>query len=208
MDEQYTEDDNYLNGLDSGSGTSEDVYNSPTMFSPNPDDNLVKWQLDIKEELQRIERLIRRQKLTIDDHGNERWKDPETSSQLFNEKGINDILNWLNWYLNKNIILSNFSEDDIKARVEELGLELNSYIYCNYESIGLDTEEKRKHYPSMVLNIINSIEASYLRALNGGERDSLRTARSVHQTESGNQFSNPLAQPQKRGFSLFDRKTW
>ena len=46
--------------------------------------------------------------------------------------------------------------------------------------------EKRKLYPMLVGEIIDAVHSAYLRALNGGERESLREARNVQQSESIN----------------------
>lgn len=156
---------------------------APTMFHEENNENLIKWQLDIKEELVRIEHLLRKHVPKIDAYGNTRYVEAEKENQLFNETGVNEIMNLLAWYLNKNIILSNFSEDDIKLRCRQFHEVLTDFIFNNYERFGLDNKNKIKHYPMVVMNIVNTIEAAYNRALNGGERQSLRTARSVQQTE-------------------------
>jgi hypothetical protein len=43
--------------------------------------------------------------------------------------------------------------------------------------------EKRKNYPMLIREIVDIIHSAYKRALEGGERRSLREARSVTQTE-------------------------
>ena len=43
-----------------------------------------------------------------------------------------------------------------------------------YEEMGMDTEEKRQEYASIVMNVVNLVYASYSRAKDGGERRSLR----------------------------------
>ena len=40
-------------------------------------------------------------------------------------------------------------------------------------------------YPIIVRQVVDIVHSTYLRALNGGERESLRLARSVVQNESG-----------------------
>lgn len=182
-----------------------------SMFNSEANDNLVKWQLDIKEELERIEHLLRKHVPKIDENGNEYYEEPDQKEQLFNNKGVNEILNVLAWYLNKNIILSNFSEDQINQRVHQFARYLTNFIFNNYQEFGLDTREKIKHYPMVVMNIVNTIEAAYNRALKGGERESLRTARSVHQTEpiGMNQFQGGHKQAfQPKKFSILKPSTW
>lgn len=181
------------------------------LFDPAQNENLIKWQLSIKEELDRIEHLLRKHIPKIDKDGNEYYSKPKPEDEIFNETGVNEVLIILSWYLNKNIILSNFSEDDIALRMHQFGSYLTDFIFNNYEKFGLDNKEKIKHYPMIVMNIINTVEAAYNRALNGGERESLRTARSVTQTEplgGYNQAQNiPQVSPQSTR-SIFKPTTW
>jgi len=179
----------------------------PSMFSAEENENLVKWQLDIKEELQRIEHLLRKHVPRTDKEGNVYYESPSKEEQLFNERGINEILNVLAWYLNKNIVLSNFDGKTINQRIDQFTRYLTDFIFMNYREFGLDTLEKMKHYPMIVMNIANTVEASYMRAFNGGERQSLREARSVVQSESLNQFQQQ-APPNQNKFSLLKPTTW
>jgi len=187
--------------------TGDTMETAPTMFQGENTDNLVKWQLDIKEELARIEHLLRKHVPKVDKNGNMYYAEPEKGEQLFNETGVNEILNILAWYLNKNIILSNFDEKEVKQRCQQFSNFLTDFIFNNYQRFGLDTKEKIKHYPIVVMNIVNTVEAAYNRAINGGERESLRTARQVTQQEPI--YNQPYApQEQNKKFSLFKPTTW
>jgi len=181
-----------------------------TIFNSEENENLVKWQLDIKEELVRIEHLLKKHVPKRDKQGNEYFEEPSEENKLFNDWGVNEILHILAWYLCKNIILSNFKEDDIKIRCEQFGGELTDFIFNNYEQMGLNDKDKIKHFPMVVMNIVNTVEAAYNRALNGGERESLRTARHVSQTQPiggyGNQSMQQM-QPQNK-FRLTKPTTW
>lgn len=178
-----------------------------TMFNKDDNANLVKWQLDIAEELERIEHLLKKHIPEIDNNGVVRWKEPENDEdKLFNEYGVQEILNILSWYLTKNIILSYFDEEEVGIRMKQFAFYLTDFIFINYEKFGLNTKEKIKHFPMVVVNIVNTVEAAYHRSLHGGERNSLRTARSVHQTEGMgmNNFNN---QEQKK-FNILRPTTW
>jgi hypothetical protein len=193
-------------------GNPYENYNAPTFFKNEGQENLIRWQLDIHEELERIEHLLRKHIPKSDKKGKIIFVEPPKEEQLFNETGINEILNLLAWYLNKNILLSNFKEEEIKMRCMQFHTQLTDFIFNNYQKFGLNTKEKIKHFPMVVMNMTNTIEASYNRALNGGERTSLRTARSVVQNEPIGSFGgqgmmgNPYQQQKK--FSLFKPTTW
>lgn len=145
--------------------------------------NLVEWQLDFKKEKLDIERLLRKQVVVRDEEGNEVYKDPPPGEELFNERGVQAILELLSWYLNKNIVLSNFDEDTINMRVKQFAHALRRLVFLNYREFGLDTEYKQKHYETIVMKLVDVVEASYNRAYQGGERESLRTARMVTQNQ-------------------------
>ncbi len=153
-----------------------------TLFQGDENDNLVKWQLDVEGELVRIERLLRKQIPKRDGKGNVYYVDC-VDNQLFNEKGINETMNLLSWYLNKNIILSCYNDKQIDQIMFQFNEEIIDFFYTSMENFGMDTEDKKKHYPVIVMNIINIVDATYRRALDGRELDSLKTARIVSQNE-------------------------
>jgi len=183
-----------------------------TMFNSEQNENLVKWQLDIKEELMRIEHLLRKHIPRRDAEGNEYFEEPSKENKLFNEKGVQEILNILAWYLNKNIILSDFDEKEINIRMHQFAIEFNDFLFNNYHEFGLADEnmEKVKHIPMIVMNVVNTVEASYHRALGGKERDSLRTARTVTQNEPlGQQMQYPsMNNNMQNKFKLLHPTTW
>jgi len=182
-----------------------------TMFGPSPNENLIKWQLDIKEELERIEHLLRKHIPRRDEKGNEYFEEPDEATQLFNEKGVQEILHILAWYLNKNLILSNFSEEQINQRVYQFANTFTDFIFNNYHEFGLadNEKEKIKHFPMIVMNVVNTVEASYNRALKGEEKKSLRTARQIQQTEQiGKQEFSQYSHPPDKKRSLLKPWTW
>ena len=79
-------------------------YSAPTFFKNDEQDNLIRWQLDIHEELERIEHLLRKHVPRTDEKGRVYFEAAPDEAQIFNEVGINEILNLLAWYLNKNIL--------------------------------------------------------------------------------------------------------
>lgn len=163
--------------------------------------NLIQWQLELDNILERIENLLRGHVLTDDGNGNIDFRPPEDKSLvILNEYGVQLVMNFISFYMNRNTILSNYKEERINEILRSVGHTLSDVFYINYEKMGLDCVEKRSRYPLLVESILNVVESAYLRALHGEERDSLRKARIVNQTQS---LSPPLAQAgQSSGFSL------
>ena len=180
-----------------------------SMFSAQPDGNLIEFQLELDNILERIDHLLRGHELKFDDKGNLIWKEPKMMSrQLFNEYGVQEILRILSMYLNRNTILSNYDEETINWKVYDLGYDLADLIFMKYEEMGLDTKDKIKLYPIIVREMVDTVHSSYLRALGGGERESLRSARMVTQNQPimTNMPAQSFQMPSKK--SLFKPWTW
>ncbi len=151
-------------------------------------DNLVKWQLELDNIMERIDHLLRGHKLTFK-NGNYVWTEPnDDAEKIFNDYGVNEILRILSLYLNRNTILSNYDEETISLKVYDFGCEVSDLIMNKYESLGLNSYEKMVLYPMITRELIDVVHSAYLRALKGGERESLREARTVTQ-------SIPLSSP-------------
>ena len=178
-----------------------------SLFGNANEQNLIQYQLDLREELERIDHLLRGHQLKYDGTGNLKWVEPtDDSMKPFNDKGVQIIMNVISFYLNRNTILSNYSEDMINWKMMDLGDELADLIFMKYEEMGMNSAEKKKLYPIIVREIVDSVHSAYLRAMAGGERESLRTARSVVQNEQMSRqehYPNP-----KKQFSVFKPTTW
>lgn len=156
---------------------------SNSYFTAGINSNLIQWQLELDTILERIEHLLRGDKPTWS-NGSIIWKEAGEDDRVFSEKGVAEMMRLLSNYVNRNTILSNYSEDTINMKMYDLGNEVSDLIYLKYESFGLLNLEKRKLYPIIVRQVVDIVHSAYLRALHGGERESLREARQVSQTES------------------------
>jgi hypothetical protein len=63
--------------------------------------------------------------------------------------------------------------------------------------MGLDTDDKRKKFPIIVWKVLINIEASLRRAMNNGERISLRKIMTVTQNDSGQRMQDYPMQPRR-----------
>ena len=186
-----------------------DMHNASSVFQSAQETNLIEWQLELDNILERVDHLLRGHILSFDKEGNLTWKEPEdTTHRVFNEYGVQEVLRILSMYLNRNTILSNYDETTINWKIEDFGMELTDLIFMKYEEMGLDNKEKIKLYSILVRELVDTVHSAYLRALNGGERESLRTARTVTQTEpigQSNQVQN-IMQPKRR--SMLNPASW
>jgi len=106
-------------------------------------------------------------------------------------------------YINRHIVLGDYEEADINTIMKDYGKKVNDLIFMKYEEMGMDTEEKRQEYASIVMNIVNLVYGSYARAKDGGERRSLREMISIQGNYQAGSMSNGSMmanqQPKTRG---------
>lgn len=99
--------------------------------------SIVSQQLDLGEELDRIDYLLRGYTLERDPQTNKTtWQKPqETEMIIFTEYGVHLIRNTIAWYLNKNTLLSNYDDKTIDSKMEDFASDLNDTIFMEYEKI-------------------------------------------------------------------------
>ncbi len=106
-------------------------------------------------------------------------------------------------------IFASRSFEDIKYSLGYRGKiteEDESLIFQKMRDEALD---KQKLYMITVEKVVNTIHSAYLRALKGGERESLRTARTVTQTEPmGGGMNMGMPTPQRPQRSMIRPNTW
>lgn len=157
---------------------------SHSVISGGFNENLIQWQLELDSILERVEHMLRGDKPTFI-HGNLIFMPTEDDAKrILNDFGVAEIMRCLSMYINQDTILSNYREETIDDKMLDLGFELTDLFFLKYESMGLNTLEKRKLYPILVRQLVDIVHSTYLRALHGGERESLRESRQVSQSES------------------------
>lgn len=151
-------------------------------FGVRPEENLVKYQLEVNDILERAEHILRGD-IPAFEQGHLIWKkNPTPENNTLNETGVREIMQRLAMYINRNTILSDFEQEEIDVKSLDFGKALNNLIFMKYEEFGIDTEEKMKDYPMLVLEVSDMVHAALKRALNGGERRSLREMIQIQQT--------------------------
>lgn len=159
----------------------------PSMFGYNPNDNMIKWQLELNEILERIEHTLRGDQVKIEG-GQQIWIKLEEGhkDRLLNDNGVAEVLRILSMYLNRNTILGNYTDEEVNDKVFDFGDRLNTLFYTKYEKIGLDNAEKRKNFEMLWGMLVDTVHSAYTRAIGGQERSSLREARQLQQMEQVN----------------------
>ena len=183
---------------------------SNAVFGGGQDNNLIVFQLELDNILDKIEHLLRGDLIVLSKSGDLVYEAPKDKDLvILNEYGTKLVMNVISFYLNRNTILSHYGEERIFEILGDLGEEFSDLIFCNYEKMGMDTPQKKSRYPMLVLSVLHTIESAYNRSLKGGERDSLRSARVVTQNEPlGNASVLPQMSRPKKQFSVFRPSTW
>lgn len=171
-----------------------------TNFQNEEEDNILKWILDIEEDMQTIEHLLRGDVPKRDAEGNEWWEECPDDEKLFSERGVRELLKIIRGYLTKNIFLSNFSEEEIRIRCKQFATRLNNFIANNYEVLGWDSVDKMKNYGMVVGWLSDTVEAAYNRALNGFTLKQIGTKTSIVQTIDDGKKSPYPAPSSSKGF--------
>lgn len=136
-------------------------------------EDLMRWQQDLEDELNQ---LIHRLKNEIRIDGV--WI-PRVDSQgeplppILNEKGISDIFSEICPLMSRNLINSNYTEEQIYQRMRETADSITYLLMQNYEYYDMEMNVSR--FDSIINQIIDVILPTFLRALNDGERRHQRT---------------------------------
>ena len=155
---------------------------STSAFSSQKMDDMAKYQLELNDLLAQTEHILKGDVVQWE-HGKKVWKDnPKPEQNPLNEEGVRKIMLELQNYINRHIILGDYEMEDINTIMRDYGKKTVDFIFMKYEEMGMDTEEKRQEYVSIVMNLINLVYASYSRAKDGGERRSLREMISIQQS--------------------------
>lgn len=125
-------------------------------YSEAKNPNLVEFQLDLTEEKDKLEHTLSAHEIdrrpTPTGEIEEVWVEPkDIRLKTFSVYGVKLIMNLVNLYLNKDVLLSNFSEEQIQLKIYNFANELNDLIYTNFEELlyyKLPKEFYDEYYPT------------------------------------------------------------
>ena len=184
------------NKTDPRSKSQTSVFKSQNM------DDIARYQLELNDLLEQTEHILKGDVVTWEG-GVKIWSaNPNPQNNPLNTEGIRKIMLELQSYINRHIILGDYEENDINRIMKDYGKKLADFVFMKYEEMGMDTEEKRQEYASLVMNCVNLVYGSYARAKDGGERRSLRemiNQQYTHNTQGmGMGMGVATNQPQQR----------
>jgi len=151
-------------------------------FASKSFNDIAMHQLELNDLLEQTEHVLKGDVVRWENNMKIWDANPHPENNPLNKEGIRKIMLELQNYINRHIILGDYDEDDINRIMKDYGKKLANFLFMKYEEMGMDTEEKRQEYASLVMNIVNLVYASYSRAKDGAERRSLREMISIQQS--------------------------
>jgi len=182
-----------MEDLDKGYKTSQTQYNTDprtqsrhSSFMTRQESDMARWQLELNDILERIEHILKGDKPEFRE-GNIIWIDnPDKELNTLNDRGVKEVLKILAIYVNRNTILSDYEDDEIRVVLLDFGKRLNNLLFMKYDDYGMEDEDKRKEYEMIVGAVTDIIYSAYKRAKHGGERRSIREMVSIqHSSQTG-----------------------
>jgi len=163
--------------------TSDPRQNSQiSSFSTRQDENIIRWQLELNDILERAEHILKGDVPKFRD-GHIIWEaNPNPERNCLNAEGVHACMKCLALYVNRNTILSDYTNEEINVKVFDFGREINNLIFMKEDIFGMDNDEKRKDYSMLVLELKDIVHSAYKRALDGAEKRSLREMINVTQS--------------------------
>lgn len=153
-------------------------------FASRQDQDLIRWQLELNDILEKAEHILKGDVPVFRD-GYSIWeKNPHPELNALNDTGVAECMKILCLYVNRNTILSDYSNEEINIKVFDFGRALNNLIFMRDWEFGMDTDEKRKNYDMLVTELKDIVHSAYKRALDGAEKRSLREMINVSQATS------------------------
>jgi len=172
--------------------------------------NIMELVLNSDKILQRIETFLRKlkpQRVTVNGQSGSIMTEPAQSEKILNERGIHEIMAQLAWYINPDVILSNYTIEEVNEIMFKFSEEFTDFIFINMENFGMDTREKQKHFNMIVTNVINIVDATYHRSIGGRALEALNKSVMVTQSEPLNRGMGMVSLPTQK-FNLLKPRTW
>lgn len=197
---------NELNNEESKTGIDVRSRASQSSFGGRPNEDIARWQLELNDLLAETEHILKGDVVVYVNRHRLWMPNPNPELNPLNEWGVRLIMNELHAYVNRHIILGDYEMDEIKKIMIGYGKKINNLVFMKYEEMGMDTDDKRKEYASMITNVVNTVYGAYKRAWRGGERKSLREQISYSQASQVQQVTpiNSNGQPQQKTRGIFN----
>jgi len=126
--------------------------------------NLAESQLDVEETLIKIDHLLRQDVIKVNDQGIREWnKISDEKKRVLTNEGVEKIMVVLQFYINKETLLSNFDDKMIARRMLDFSYSLSALIFLKYETF-FSSPSLKECKEILQLRINNKVESKKLNA--------------------------------------------
>jgi len=116
--------------------TQQNASAAASYYMQEQEKGLVDVQLEVDSIKTDIFHLIKQDVLETDKSGNVDWKPIKDPKQrILSDWGVDRIMQSVHFYVNKNVLLSNFSEDQIDRIMLRFVTELNDLVLLKYDML-------------------------------------------------------------------------
>ena len=161
---------------------NQKIYNENIQASPsreaqqNPE--IVKYQLETSELLENMRMLLLNEVFVQNtETGIVTRQTSKFGKRLMNEDGVQELLTIVRPHLDKNIILSNLTDDEISTTLIELRSKIALLLQRKYKDWEIDKEK----LPTVMTTIINPIWSTLKRAANETTLNYLGKTQQLHE---------------------------
>jgi len=101
------------------------------------DKGMISEQLDVSEILNNMYYLLKGFVLKRDDDtGMTSWHKPDNNDMIIlSDYGVNYVLGSVQWYVNKNTLLSNYDDDTIRVKMLDFATTITDNVFMDYENM-------------------------------------------------------------------------
>ena len=161
--------------------------------------NFLHHQISTDDMLDKLEHFYSGDKQGYNADGDLVWKKQNNKElKTFNEFGVTSLMEIIVKYIDKNTMLSSYTEDRIYQIIADLGSELILFVLCNYEKMGMDTHFKKTKFRLIITTTTHIIESTYRRAIGGKTLLEINQSRVVGQF--GDQVPIQQGRPKREGW--------
>jgi len=176
--------------------------------SATKNENLITYQIENAELLDKLEHFYKGEYIGTLANGDTGWVKPKDAGQIpLNEFGVSAMMEIVSKYIDKNTTLSYYSEMRIYEVLADLGDELNLYVLCNYEKMGMSDKYRKTKFRLLIVTSLHMIESTYRKAIGGETMRKINESTIITQSDFVGQRPFPQMQ-QKKKFSLFNPRSW
>lgn len=113
-----------------------DAATASQLYLEDREKGIVDIQLEVDSIKLDIYHLLRQDRLTLDDENNKtEWKASQDKDRTLTEWGVERLMQIIHFYINKNTLLTNFDEKQIKQIMYTFMKEINDLVLLKYEHL-------------------------------------------------------------------------